>query len=86
MDGLKSTKECNKKILGFLQREDSHIKAVRDILSALDRILVRPVQVFDDFIGMIGKCFMPSQFKKTLNSNSNASTIVPFQKLKAIYS
>lgn len=42
-EGIGHTNECNEKILSFLEKESDHITSVRDTLSSLNRILVKPV-------------------------------------------
>ena len=67
-----------------MDRESNHIKAVRETLGSLNRILTKPVQVFDEFISMIGKCYTPLQ-NYIAPKAEHYSSFVPFQKLQAVY-
>lgn len=46
-DGITSINYFNDDVKSFLEQEKNHIRAVRDTLSSLDKMLVKPVEIFD---------------------------------------
>ena len=83
-EGLYSIKIFNDRLATFLEEENSHLKSARDTMNAIDRILIKPIEVFDDFVERVANCYPTCTHQRMPNANNNNS-FVPLQKLQAFY-
>ena len=89
--GMHEMRAFNDRIAEFLEHENSHIRTMKDTMQTVDRILIKPIEIFEEFVSRITNSYpsfqhpYPSSKNPSSKNPPSNQSFVPLHKMQAFY-